>query len=74
MCIRDSQFIAFGEVGLAGEVRPVPDIGRRITEAERLGFRYALVPASPNGPGAVPAGFKVREVGTLQEALQAAFG
>lgn len=69
-----AQFIAFGEVGLAGEVRPVPDIGRRITEAERLGFRYAVVPASPNGPGVVPNGFKVREVSTLQEALSAAFG
>lgn len=69
-----AQFIAFGEVGLAGEVRPVPDIGRRITEAERLGFRYAVVPASPNGPGVVPHGFKVREVSTLQEALSAAFG
>ncbi|MFB0836000.1 DNA repair protein RadA [Arthrobacter halodurans] len=68
-----SQFIAFGEVGLAGEVRPVPDIARRITEAERLGFRYAVVPASPNGPGAVPPGFRVWQVSTLTEALEVAF-
>jgi DNA repair protein RadA/Sms len=37
--------IAFGEVGLAGEVRPVAGIPRRITEAERMGFRRAIVPA-----------------------------
>src|SRR5215472_2768335 len=36
--------IAFGEVGLAGEVRPVAGIPRRITEAERMGFRKAIVP------------------------------
>ena len=68
-----AQLIAFGEVGLAGEVRPVPGIGRRINEAERLGFTHAVVPASPNGPGNVPAGFKVREVSTLAEALELLF-
>ncbi len=59
----------FGEVGLAGEVRPVPGINQRIQEAHRLGFTHAVVPASPNGPGPVPAGFSVREVGHLAEAL-----
>ncbi|MEE1622092.1 DNA repair protein RadA [Zafaria sp. Z1313] len=68
-----SRMVVFGEVGLAGEVRPVPDISRRITEAERLGFGYAIVPASPNGPGTVPEGFRVKEVGTLNEALEIAF-
>ena len=68
-----AQLIAFGEVGLAGEVRPVPGIARRISEAERLGFTHAVVPASPNGPVAVPAGFKVREVSTLAEALELLF-
>jgi len=37
--------IAFGEVGLAGEVRPVAGVPRRVTEAERMGFRRAIVPA-----------------------------
>ncbi len=68
-----AQLIAFGEVGLAGEVRPVPGIARRISEAERLGFTHAVVPASPNGPVAVPAGFHVREVSTLTEALKLLF-
>ena len=68
-----AQLIAFGEVGLAGEVRPVPGIPRRIHEAERLGFTHAVVPASPNGPGPVPKGFTVREVSTLAEALALIF-
>ncbi|MFI6814305.1 DNA repair protein RadA [Nonomuraea sp. NPDC050328] len=36
--------IALGEVGLAGELRPVRDVRRRLTEASRLGFTRALVP------------------------------
>lgn len=64
------RLIAFGEVGLAGEVRPVPGIGRRIQEAHRLGFTHAIVPASPNGPGEVPDGFRVREVSHVAEALE----
>jgi DNA repair protein RadA/Sms len=42
--------IAFGEVGLAGEVRPVAGIPRRVTEAERMGFRRAIVPAAGGSP------------------------
>jgi DNA repair protein RadA/Sms len=38
--------IVCGEVGLAGEVRQVPLIGRRLHEATRLGFKRAVVPAS----------------------------
>ncbi|TDK24703.1 DNA repair protein RadA [Arthrobacter crusticola] len=68
-----ARLIAFGEVGLAGEVRPVPGISRRISEAERLGFTHAVVPASPDGPGPVPKGFTVREVSTLTEALALIF-
>jgi DNA repair protein RadA/Sms len=69
-----ARMIAFGEVGLAGEVRPVPGINRRILEAERLGFQYAIVPASPNGVGQVPPGFRVKEVQTVAEALEILFG
>ncbi|MBO0808528.1 MAG: DNA repair protein RadA [Actinobacteria bacterium] len=44
--------IAIGEVGLAGEVRRVPGVQRRLAEAGRMGFRQALVPA---GSGGLPA-------------------
>jgi DNA repair protein RadA/Sms len=44
--------VAIGEVGLAGEVRRVPGVARRLAEAERMGFRRAIVPAGAAGiPG-----------------------
>jgi len=41
-----AQTIILGEIGLAGEVRSVSQLDRRISEASRLGFDYFLVPAS----------------------------
>jgi DNA repair protein RadA/Sms len=38
--------VVIGELGLGGEVRQVPQIGRRLVEAQRLGFLRAIVPAS----------------------------
>jgi DNA repair protein RadA/Sms len=62
--------VAIGEVGLAGDVRRVGAVGRRLAEAARLGFTRALVPA---GSGATaPAGLTVTEVDTLGRALAAA--
>jgi DNA repair protein RadA/Sms len=60
--------VAIGEVGLAGEVRPVGGVPRRLAEAARLGFTHALVP--PNS-GQFPAGIKVVEVADVQRALRA---
>jgi DNA repair protein RadA/Sms len=41
--------VAIGEVGLAGEVRRVPGLARRLAEAWRMGFRRAIVPAASEG-------------------------
>lgn len=41
-----SDLVALGEVGLVGEVRRVTEVDRRLNEAERLGFRRALIPAN----------------------------
>ncbi len=38
--------VVFGEVGLAGEIRPVPSGQERISEAAKHGFRRAIVPAA----------------------------
>lgn len=38
------EVIAFGEIGLAGEIRSVPNCDMRIQEAERLGFKKCIVP------------------------------
>ncbi len=67
------RLVCFGEIGLAGEVRPVPEINRRIQEVARLGFTHAVVPASPNGPGKIPPGFSVREVTTVSQAMELLF-
>jgi DNA repair protein RadA/Sms len=40
----DNQTIVIGEVGLGGEIRSVGNIEKRIQEAEKLGFKYALIP------------------------------
>ena len=61
--------VAFGEVGLAGEVRPVTGAHRRLAEAARLGFTRAVVPAGVLGSGPVPDGIAVAEVGTVAEAV-----
>ncbi len=58
--------VAFGEVGLGGEVRQVPHAPRRLSEAARTGFRRALVPAScPDGP----PGIELRRVCCVREAI-----
>jgi DNA repair protein RadA/Sms len=59
--------VAIGEVGLAGEVRRVTGVQRRLAEAHRLGFTHALVPADP---GKVPPGMKVLEVADMGDALR----
>jgi DNA repair protein RadA/Sms len=79
-----TSLIALGEVGLAGEVRVVPGVQRRLAEAARLGFKHAVVPRGSlelaDGPlkRADPQlssyeGMKVMEVDSLQQALQVAF-
>jgi DNA repair protein RadA/Sms len=60
---------AIGEVGLAGEVRPVSAIPRRLAEAARLGFTRALIPAG-SVPDATPPGMTVTEVSDLRAALR----
>lgn len=40
------KLIVFGEVGLSGEIRPVPRGQERLREAEKLGFTHAIVPAA----------------------------
>ncbi|PRX50474.1 DNA repair protein RadA/Sms [Prauserella shujinwangii] len=62
------RLVAIGEVGLAGEVRRVTGVGRRLAEAVRLGFTHALVPPDP---GPLPDGIRVLEVGDVGSALNA---
>ncbi len=66
--------VAIGEVGLLGELRSVAGIERRLREAARLGFDRAIVPRSARGaPSAAVPGMEVVAVGSLREAIEAAF-
>ncbi|WP_433290264.1 DNA repair protein RadA [Pseudonocardia sp. CA-142604] len=60
--------VVLGEIGLAGEVRRVTGLDRRLAEAARLGFTHALVP--PDN-GASPAGMKITEVRDVGSVLHA---
>lgn len=62
-----SGLVAIGEVGLAGEIRRVTGVERRLAEAQRMGFTQALV---PEDSGPAPEGMQVRRIADLASALQ----
>ena len=64
--------VSFGELGLAGEVRPVRFGTERISEAAKQGFSIAIVPRA-NMPKHKPDGIEIVAVRKLTEALDAAF-
>jgi len=64
--------VTFGEVGLAGEIRPVPFGEERLKEAAKHGFKRAVVPAS-NAPRSAIRGLDVVPVRRLAEAIEAVF-
>jgi len=61
--------VVFGEVGLAGEIRPVPNGPERLKEAAKHGFRQAIVPQA-NAPKRAPEGMEVFGARRLEEALE----
>ena len=65
--------VVFGELGLAGEIRPVTYGEERVQEAAKLGFRRALVPTA-NRPRGAPAGIEVTGVARIEDALRQVFG
>jgi DNA repair protein RadA/Sms len=60
--------VVFGEIGLAGEVRPAPRGQERLKEATKLGFTHALIPKA-NAPKQKIEGLKVIAVERIDEAL-----
>ncbi len=70
--IVDSQTLVFGEVGLAGEVRPAPRGQERLREAAKLGFSMAVVPKAnaPKHPhGKEFEGLIIHAVDRVDEAM-----
>jgi len=66
----ESGTVAFGEVGLTGEVRFVGQIDKRLSEAHKLGFTQAVLPAQEVPPDA-PKRMKLAGVATVAEAVDA---
>ena len=67
-----NSLISFGEIGLTGEVRPVAYGEERLREAQKQGFKVAVVPKE-NTPRKPLDGLHVIPVGRVGEALEAAF-
>jgi len=67
--IVDPQLVALGEVGLSGELRAIPQLERRVTEAARLGFKRCLVPKTGAGISPPPKNIRLIPTGTLREAV-----
>jgi DNA repair protein RadA/Sms len=61
--------VAFGELGLAGELRAVVQVEARLAEATKLGFQQAILPAASMRRIDPPAGIRVLPAKTIEEAL-----
>ncbi|MGB5581055.1 MAG: DNA repair protein RadA [Woeseia sp.] len=66
------RLVTFGEIGLAGEVRPVRFGTERLAEAAKQGYRRAIVPRA-NVPKELPKGIEVIGISRINEALEAGF-
>ena len=62
--------VVFGEIGLAGEIRPAPRGQERLREAAKLGFSKAVVPVA-NVPKKPIEGLEIIAVRRLEDALVA---
>jgi DNA repair protein RadA/Sms len=70
----DSTLVVFGEVGLGGEVRPIPQAQRRLQEAVRLGLSRSILPEASLDGQAPPTGMEPVFVRTVRQALQVGLG
>jgi len=61
--------VVFGEVGLAGEVRPAPRGQERLKEAAKLGFTTAIIPKA-NQPRQPVEGLEIIAVERIAEAVR----
>jgi len=64
-----NNWIAFGEVGLTGEVRPVYNAMERLSEGQKQGFEVAIIPKG-NSPKKSIKGMKIVTVAYLYQAIQ----
>lgn len=72
--VTPADMLFIGEVGLSGELRAVSQIGARLAEASKLGFRRALIPKQARMQDAEAKGIELLRVRSLKEALRVALG
>ncbi|MBN1643389.1 MAG: DNA repair protein RadA [Dehalococcoidales bacterium] len=70
----DHELAAVGEIGLSGELRAVPQLERRVSEAARLGFKRILTPKAGGKITLVPEDIEVLAFGSLREAVERGLG
>ena len=70
----DPRQVAFGEVGLSGELRSVPQAQRRLTEAARLAMERCILPETTREDGLGVDGMRLEFVQTVSQAIRAALG
>ncbi|MBX9847661.1 MAG: DNA repair protein RadA, partial [Rhodocyclaceae bacterium] len=63
------KLVAFGEVGLAGEIRPAPRGQERLKEAAKLGFTHAIIPKA-NAPKQPVKGIEVIALERIEQAIE----
>jgi DNA repair protein RadA/Sms len=63
------KWVAFGEIGLAGEIRPAPRGQERLKEAAKLGFTHALIPKA-NAPKQPIPGLEVIALERVEQAIE----
>ena len=64
--------VAIGEVGLTGEIRSVSQLGQRLAEVARLGFKKCIIPNKTPNKLEIPEGLTVYRVKNLREAIEIA--
>lgn len=66
-----SDVVAFGEIGLSGEIRNVSQVNARLKEAKKMGFKGAIIPQQKKKEKlATPSGFMIQEVNLLGSCLE----
>ena len=69
----DPGIVIMGEVGLGGEVRAIPHLEARLREAEKLGFRQALIPEQTRPSGTLPGKIEALSVTSVAAAFERLF-
>ena len=64
--------VAFGEIGLTGEIRSVSHLSQRLSEAARLGFKKCMIPRGGSENVEIPQGLLVYKVRNIREAIETA--